>query len=485
MQVMNNEYEIYWLKPGTVLAEKYRIEDVISEGGFGIVYLGFDMVLNMNVAIKEYFPKRFAMRGQDSSAVHVYKGKSGIRFKEGLDKFLNEARILAKLNGLDSIVTVRDFFYENNTAYIINEHVVGENVKEYIEKNGKMEAGQVLEIMKPILFSLEKIHEKGLLHRDISPDNIIMQREKAVLIDFGAARFFQEQEDKSMTVFFKRGYSAQEQYIRSGKQGAYTDIYAVCTTMYFMLTGEQPEESVQRQIKDNVIPLTKWKDVEMSIRAKEAIMKGMSVQVKGRYKTIGELCSDLFGEEKKAVWLYRILLLLGIFLILWLSGFYLVERFAEGTQKTPLEDIPVVAETSPKPDQVSQEVLGVDEGDLQNSDMYYQIPDVTGLRREDAIQKIKKKSPKHFQIVEKKVYSDTVKKGRVVSQSRKAGKRYRAGEVNRILLRISKGTKPKAEQPVEQEDDRPDTTAVPKEAAVKGKKKQSKEKEGFAGALPW
>ncbi len=296
---MDSDYETYWLKKGTILAGKYRIDEVISEGGFGIVYLGFDTVLNMEVAIKEYFPRRFAIREQNSVNIHVYKGQAEVNFKEGLYKFQNEEKILKKINTIESIVTVRDFFYENNTAYIVSEHVVGETVKKHVCRCGRMKPEKVLEIMKPILVSLTEIHSRGLLHRDISPDNIILKENCAVLIDFGAARLFQEQEDKSMTVFFKRGYSAQEQYVKNGKQTARTDVYAVCATMYYMLTGIQPEESVQRGIKDTVIPLNKMKDIELSFWAKNAIMKGMSVSVTERYPSVESLCQDLYEERKK------------------------------------------------------------------------------------------------------------------------------------------------------------------------------------------
>lgn len=295
---MSQKYEVYWLKKGTVLAGKYRICDVISEGGFGIVYLGFDIVLKMNVAIKEYFPRRLVTRKKDENTIYIYRDNvNEERFTKGVQKFLNEARILAQFHKLESIVTVRDFFCENDTAYIVSEHIIGESVKEYVIKHGGMEPDKVLSMMRPILKSLSIIHKSGLLHRDIAPDNIIIQDEKAVLIDFGAARLNGTEEEHSKTVFFKRGYSAEEQYICQGNQGPETDIYAVCATMYYMLTGRQPEESVQRHIRDNVISLEKQKDIHMPKAKKRAIMKGMSVSIEKRYATVEELCRRLYQSE--------------------------------------------------------------------------------------------------------------------------------------------------------------------------------------------
>lgn len=496
---MENSYEIYWLKKGTVLAGKYRIDDVISEGGFGIVYRGFDLILKMDVAIKEYFPRRFAIREQNSSSIHIYKGKSGQSFEEGLQKFLNEARILAKFNDVDSIVTVRDFFYENNTAYIINEHVVGETVKKYVNRNGKMEPEMVLEIMKPILVSLGKIHETGLLHRDISPDNIILKDNRAVLIDFGAARSFSDQDDRSMTVFFKRGYSAQEQYVKKGKQNVRTDIYAVCATMYFMLTGIQPEESVQRTIKDTVVPLNKMRDVELNIWAKEAIMKGMSVSAGERYASVEALYRDLYGERRR--WRrYPVKVAVALLLIVAGGGIFLVAGKPVFDRWIHLEHTAVDAEESA----VSAKDSSGDSGNASEEIMQtttpkataktteekiFQIPKVTGMLQSAAVKKLQKKSPEQIKIVVKKQYSADITSGRVIRQSQKAGLRYQAEDLQKITIWVSKGKKKQAS------DAQPKKTKEPVETKSAGEQqvspntakntKQDEEKENFAGALPW
>lgn len=245
------EYEKYWLKKGTELNGKYEILDVIDEGGSGIVYLGFDKILQQQVSIKEYFPRRYAMRMNGEKEIAVYKGNSRELYRQGLSKFVNEARTLAHFEGLDSIVMVKDFFYQNQTAYMVMERILGENVKQIVERDGPMSPQKVFSIMKPILYSMNEIHKEGLLHRYISPDNIILTKSnKAVLIDFGAARFLEMRDNKTMTVFFKRGYSAEEQYVENSEKGAYTDVYGASATIYFMLTGIRPDESVRRLIRD-------------------------------------------------------------------------------------------------------------------------------------------------------------------------------------------------------------------------------------------
>ena len=226
---MEGKYESYWLPMETKLNNRYDIEGVIGEGGMGIVYLGYDSVLDCKVSVKEYFPRKLSTRDANSTDIHIYVGPGEETFNEGLEKFVDEARILAKFDNIDGIVSVRDFFYENNTAYIVMEHVDGETIRDVVDKCGKIEGNQTLELMKPILYSLIKIHQEGLLHRDISPDNIIIDKEnKAYLIDFGAARFLENEENKTMTVFFTRGYSAEEQYAENSHKGPYTDVYGIC-----------------------------------------------------------------------------------------------------------------------------------------------------------------------------------------------------------------------------------------------------------------
>ena len=155
----------------------------------------------------------------------------------------------------------------------------------------------VLESMRPVLRSLSAIHESGLLHRDIAPDNLILRPNGSlVLVDFGTARFLSDDDEKTMTIFFKSGYSANEQYAPDTEKGPYTDVYGVCSTMYFMLTGIKPQESIRRILKDQVVPLNKFSDISLSKEEKELIMKGMAIRSQNRIQNIDELYRGLYEK---------------------------------------------------------------------------------------------------------------------------------------------------------------------------------------------
>lgn len=288
-------YEGYWLPRNTVLHGRYEIRDVIAEGGMGIVYLGYDPVLETKVSIKEYFPRRYAMRIPEEVSLQIYAGSSSEIFRTELDKFIKEARTLARFGALDSIVSVKDFFYENETGYMVMEYVEGETVKQFVEREGRMEPLSVLRLMKPVLDCLSVIHREKLLHRDIAPDNLILREDgRLVLIDFGTARFLSADDEQTMTIYYKSGYSAGEQYAPHTEKGPYTDVYGICTTMYFMLTGVSPEESVRRILHDRVVPLSQYWDIDLPDSAKKAIEKGMAVDIQKRYADVELLCKDLY-----------------------------------------------------------------------------------------------------------------------------------------------------------------------------------------------
>lgn len=294
-------YEGYWLAAGTILHQRYRIQDTIAEGGIGIVYIGYDLVLQTVVSIKEYFPRRYAMRMSPDPMVQKYRGSCEQIFQDGLKKFITEARVLAQFEALDSIVSVKDFFYENQTGYMVMEYIEGRTIKEIVEQEGRIEPETVLQRMHPVLQSLAVLHKQQLLHRDIAPDNLIEREDgKYILVDFGTARFLNAEEQQTMTIFYKKGYSAGEQYAPHTQKGAYTDIYGICATMYYMLTGIVPEESVRRILCDKVVPLSDFRDIELPKRTKAAIMKGMAVDQKKRYPDLDALCRELYREADDA-----------------------------------------------------------------------------------------------------------------------------------------------------------------------------------------
>lgn len=287
---------------GTCLNERYFLGKVLGEGGFGITYVAWDIVLMVPVAVKEYFPSGIVTRekeGPQTGTLQIYEGKSELEFEKGKEDFLKEARSLSRFMKLPSIVSVRDFFQENRTAYIVMEYVEGTRVRNYIRKNGKMSGEQVLALMEPVIHSLCDIHKTGLIHRDISIDNLMFDDNGQLkLIDFGAARNV-ELPENTITVSIKRGFSPEEQYRAKGEQGPWTDLYSLCGTMYFMLTGKIPDESVERVYADHLVPLQQREDVALPRQAKCAIDKGMAVLAKDRYQDMEEFYNELYPDNKR------------------------------------------------------------------------------------------------------------------------------------------------------------------------------------------
>lgn len=277
------------LPPGKILRERYLIGNSLGQGGFGITYIGCDLLLDMRVAIKEYFPSGYANRNVFSSAeVTVTNPQNGEFISSGLEKFLREARVLAEFHDADGIVDVRDFFRENNTAYIVMEYLDGITLQECIRD--KLIAPELMvNLIMPVMDSLEKIHAKQVIHRDISPDNIMLMRSgKLKLMDFGAARQVDFSNQKSMSVVLKTGYAPVEQYRPKGELGPWTDIYALCATMYVCITGIHPDNALERVFSDTV----KWPrslGIPMTEALENVLKKGMAVAWRDRYQSIAEL----------------------------------------------------------------------------------------------------------------------------------------------------------------------------------------------------
>lgn len=286
---------------GSQLHNRYIIGKVLGEGGFGITYIGWDTVLDLPVAIKEYFPAGLAGREninpEDSHKLHVYEGKARQNFQVGLKRSMREAKTLARFHNASGIVEIRDFFYDNETAYIIMEYIDGITIKEYIRYEGRMKPHQVFELIRPVMRSLELIHREGMIHRDISPDNIMLTKEGNVkLIDFGATRMVNNDSGKSMTIMLKRGFAPIEQYMESSIQGPYTDVYGLCATIYYMLTGKTPPESMSRLVNDKLNLLEEY-DVELPKYQEKAIMKGLQVKEEDRFATVKDLYEALYRSE--------------------------------------------------------------------------------------------------------------------------------------------------------------------------------------------
>ncbi len=284
------------LPPGTVLQDKYLLGRVLGQGGFGITYLAWDMTLDLKLAIKEYFPLGIASRSSGQPSMEMPTGELKEHYSFGLERYLKEAKTLARFSEHPNIVTVRDFFEANNTAYIVMNYIDGRTMEEYLKSaGGKITYSHALKVMMPVLDALKEMHREGILHRDISPDNIFIGNDgRVILIDFGAARQEMREKSKSFSVILKAGYAPEEQYRSRGSQGPWTDIYAAGGTLYRCITGEIPPEAVDRLIEETLIPPSHF-GIEISETSENALLKALAVKANDRYQTVREFQEGLIG----------------------------------------------------------------------------------------------------------------------------------------------------------------------------------------------
>lgn len=289
-------YEIlpHHLMPGTLLQNRYMVGCVLGEGGFGITYVGRDILLDMKVAVKEFYMSGYVNRNNTySPSVMISKGTYGETFEKNRERFLNEARVLAKFSDEDGIVGIRDFFLENNTAYIIMDFLNGETLQDYLHRSGILTYEDTFQIMMPVIRSLGNVHKHEVIHRDISPANIMLTKDgKVKLLDFGAAREISQKDVKSLSVILKPGYAPEEQYRSKGVQGPWTDIYAICATLYRCITGRVPEDAMERMSRDE-LPAPCQVNRLCPVSVSNIIMKGLAVRQEDRYQSVETLAADM------------------------------------------------------------------------------------------------------------------------------------------------------------------------------------------------
>lgn len=273
------------LPRGTVLGGQYLIDRVLGQGGFGITYRATDHKTGNYVAVKEYFPDAMATRTQ--TTVVPFAGERMESFSYGKTCFLQEAETLAKFIGNENIVRIHTYFEENGTAYFIMDYVEGISFDDYIKnKGGKISYEEAEKILLPVIDALAAVHSKGIVHRDVTPDNIYITNDgKVKLLDFGAARYSLGDKSRSLDVVLKHGFAPKEQYTRRGKQGAFTDVYTVGATFYFAITGKRPPDSIDRLEEDELIPPSS-RGVAIPREKEEAILMAMNVQPQDRFQTM-------------------------------------------------------------------------------------------------------------------------------------------------------------------------------------------------------
>ena len=291
--------EAYHLPPGCVLRKRFLVGRVLGFGGFGVTYIGYDQVLNIVVAIKEYLPSEFSTRVPGQTMVTIYSGEREEQFLAGKDKMLEEARRLAAFQDVGGIVSIYDSFEENRTVYLIMEFLEGETLKKKLLREKKLSLDESLRITNEVLSALESVHQKGIIHRDVAPDNIYLTKSGQVkILDFGAARYATSKHSRSLSLMVKPGYTPEEQYQSHGRQGPWTDVYAVAATCYHMITGIVPEDSMERGIKDELkSPLKLGIKIPKSVS--RALMNALNIKVEDRTQSAKEFKAELAAAQVK------------------------------------------------------------------------------------------------------------------------------------------------------------------------------------------
>lgn len=287
----------HYLVPGTILGSHFMVGPVIGVGGFGITYKCWDTTLGIIVAVKEFYPAGLVNRSPGERQVGLLSGDKREQYKERLQRFLMEAQSVAQFGKAKDIVNVYDFFEENGTAYIIMEYIDGVLLKDYLDKQGKMEPEAAMSVIMPIIEAVKKIHSKGIIHRDVSPDNIFITSENSIKIfDFGAAQLNTSKEGMAAEQIIKVGYSPLEQYRDKSRQGFFTDVYSVGAILYEMLTGVKPVESTEREFKDQLkSPLELG--VKINSNVDRAVMEALAVRPELRFQGIQHFEEALLNKR--------------------------------------------------------------------------------------------------------------------------------------------------------------------------------------------
>lgn len=298
-----------WALPEhTVLDGRYRILRQIASGGFGIIYEAFHEKINRRVAIKEFFDRSYMQRDEDGDVVAPDAEQE--TFRTAKKTMLQEARRLADFAGEPGIVQVLDYFEAHRTAYIVMEFLDGRTLEEQFRKSGRIDAMELFALLLPLMRTMEQVHKNGVLHLDISPDNLrLLEGGAAVkLLDFGSARTCGG--DVTGTIRLKDGYAPPEEYDGEG-QGPWTDVYGLSAVLYRGITGKKPEHAMQRTIRDELL-LPSQMGIRIDGRLEEILKKGLSLRPEERYPSFAEMLADLEPifrkRERKAGWKEKLFL---------------------------------------------------------------------------------------------------------------------------------------------------------------------------------
>ena len=283
------------LPPGHLLHQRYSIQKCLGQGGFGITYLAYDQKLEQEVCIKELFVSGNSTRGTNLTVHSQTTGE--FSFPDFVQRFIQEARQLARFQH-PNIVRVLDIFQENSTAYTVMEFIQGETLKQKIQREGAMNPQVALKLIAQLLDAVEEVHAKGMLHRDIKPDNILLSPEgRVVLIDFGSARDFTEGKTTTQTAMLTPGYSPIEQYSNRAQRGPYTDIYALGATIYYLITGEKPLAATDRNLEELKAP--HLLNPKVSSQISSAVLLAMDMRPENRFQQIKDMREALSSLQQR------------------------------------------------------------------------------------------------------------------------------------------------------------------------------------------
>lgn len=284
----------FCIYPGTCIRNRYILGTVVGTGGTGITYSAWDEATGMHVAVKEYFPQKYAARVSGDIVVKISSAENAEKYYSGLGCFLNEARMTAALSSSPGIIRIYDSFEENNTAYIVMEYLDGVSLNAYMNYwNGPVPSEEALEICIPVCDTLTELHRRGMIHRDVTPPNIFICTDKRVkLIDFGNVRISDDQKECSRAANGTFGYAPPEQYLSMSRQSSWTDTYSLCAVLYRLVTGRHPMNAHERLSDDTLISPLKL-NPQLDVRIDRIIMKGMSLSPEKRFRTAEELKNAL------------------------------------------------------------------------------------------------------------------------------------------------------------------------------------------------
>ncbi len=291
----------YALPRGTVLHGRYLVGATLGAGGFGVTYIALDLVTGKRLAIKEFLPVDIAVRKDGDTCVYG-RTRDDELFCKGRERFLNEAQTIYRLRGYAGVVGVEKLFEENNTAYYCMEYLEGCDLKKYVQqRGGKLHEYEALQLMRPVLDALSYIHASGVIHRDVSPDNIFICKDGTVkLIDFGAAYAALRDRAEKIPLVVKPGYAPIEQYTQNGELGPWSDLYAFACTLYFCLTGQVPPDALQRSAQDTLVSPSAI-DPFLSAETTCVLVKGMAVEAKDRFQNAEAFWGALYPGETRAL----------------------------------------------------------------------------------------------------------------------------------------------------------------------------------------